>query len=90
MNKHMVSINVEIDKDIKQKFESICDAANLSAATALNMFVTQVVDRNKFPSFLEIPNHETIKAIQDIENGIGLSREFASIKDLMDDLSDND
>ena len=35
----------------------------------------------------EIPNVVTRKAIEDAENGIGMSRSFSSVKDLMEDLN---
>lgn len=40
-------------------------------------------------SFLTIEkyNDETIKAIEEVENNIGLSKVFTSIKDLKDDLN---
>ena len=35
----------------------------------------------------EVPNAVTRKAIEDAENGIGMSRSFSSVKDLMEDLN---
>ena len=37
-----------------------------------------------------IPNAETKQAIEDAHNGINLSKPFASIKELMDDLNADD
>lgn len=38
-----------------------------------------------------IPNEETIKAIENIRNGIGISRSFTSVEELMESLdADND
>lgn len=41
-----------------------------------------------FTSFLTIGkyNNETLRVIEEVENNIGLSREFTNINDLMDDL----
>lgn len=41
-----------------------------------------------FISFLTIGkyNNETLRVIEEVENNIGLSREFTNINDLMDDL----
>lgn len=38
----------------------------------------------------EIPNAETIKAIEDAKNGIGLSKPYSSIEELMKDLNSDD
>ena len=38
----------------------------------------------------EIPNAETIKAIEDARNGIGLSKPYSSIEELMKDLNADD
>lgn len=48
----------------------------------------------KYPDFkqewnnyeLEYQNADTLKAIKDARNGIGLSKGFTSVKNLMDDL----
>ena len=38
----------------------------------------------------EIPNEETIQAIEDARNGIGMSKQFSSVAELMEDLNAND
>lgn len=38
----------------------------------------------------EMPNAVTRKAIEDAENGIGMSRAFSSVKELMEDLNADD
>lgn len=42
-----------------------------------------------FTSFLTVKkyNDETLRVIEEVENNIGLSREFTNINDLMDDLN---
>ena len=39
---------------------------------------------------IDIPNDETAKAIEDARNGIGLSRGFSSVAELMEDLNADD
>ena len=36
------------------------------------------------------PNSETVKAIEDARKGIGLSRAFSSVEELMEDLEADD
>lgn len=38
----------------------------------------------------ECPNEVTMKAIEDANNGIGLSRKFSSVEELMEDLNADD
>lgn len=38
----------------------------------------------------EVPNAETAKAIEDARNGIGMSRRFSSVAELMEDLNADD
>ncbi len=35
------------------------------------------------------PNEETIRAMEEVEKGIGLSREFETVEELMKDLTDS-
>lgn len=39
---------------------------------------------------LEVPNVETRKAIENAEKGIGMSRAFSSVSELMEDLNADD
>lgn len=39
---------------------------------------------------MDIPNEETMAVIHDIENGVGLSRSFSSIDELMEDIHADD
>ena len=38
----------------------------------------------------DLPNEETAKAIEDARNGIGLSRRFSTVAELMEDLNADD
>lgn len=44
--------------------------------------------RNTFDIELEVPNEETLKSMENIEKGQELSKCFASVKELMEDLND--
>ena len=45
----------------------------------------ETADKNDFAAY----NEETIRAIEDVEHGVGVSREFSSIDELMEDLTKN-
>lgn len=86
------NINIRMDVDLKQNFEAFCNDMGMSMTTAFNIFAKKVVREYRIP--FEIggrhPNAETIKAIEDARNGIGLSKGFTSVKDLMEDLNADD
>ena len=56
------------------------------------MFAKKTVRENKIPFEVsrDIPNEETRRAIDNVRKGIGLSREFHSVKELMEDLNADD
>ena len=39
---------------------------------------------------MDVPNRETIRAMKDVENGVGLSKGFDSVEELMADLDADD
>ena len=39
---------------------------------------------------IDVPNEETAKAIEDARNGIGMSKRFCSVEELMEDLNADD
>jgi len=47
----------------------------------------QMDDANIIKISEEVPNEETRKAIDDLRKGIGLSRAFTSVEELMEDLN---
>ena len=56
------------------------------------MFLRQAVREQAIPFRIgnPLPNAVTLKAIQDARDGIGLSREFSSVAELMEDLDADD
>ncbi len=79
------NISIRIDDNLKQKFDSLCEEFGLTMSTAINMFVRTVVREQRIPFEISMNNlnSETIKAIEDVENGVGLSKKFNSVEDAM-------
>ncbi len=77
------NISIRIDDKLKQKFDSLCEEFGLTMSTAINMFVKTVVREQRIPFEISMhtPNTETIKAIEDVEKGIGLSPKFNNAED---------
>ncbi len=87
-----VSTNIKIDPVLKQESQALFESFGLSLSTAINMFLRQAVREQAIPFRVgtPIPNAETLKAIEDARNGIGLSHSFSSVAELMEDLNADD
>ncbi len=87
-----ISTNIKIDPTLKQESQMLFESFGLSLSTAVNMFLRQAVREQAIPFRVgtPIPNAETLKAIEDARNGIGLSRPFTSVSELMEDLDADD
>lgn len=79
------NISIRIDDNLKQKFDNLCEEFGLTMSTAINIFVRTVVREQRIPFEISMnnPNSETIKAIEEVENGVGLSKKFNSVEDAM-------
>lgn len=83
-----VSTNIKIDPDLKRESQILFEQLGLNLSTAINMFLRQSVREQAIPFRVgnPVPNSETLKAIEDARKGIGLSRGFSSVAELMEDL----
>ena len=88
----MTNVNIRMDADTKRQFELFCNEIGMTVSTAMNIFAKTVVREHRIPFELtaEVPNEETIRAIENVRNGVGLSRGFTSVAELMEDLNADD
>ena len=86
------SVNIRMDADLKRQFGAFCTDMGMSMTTAFCIFAKKVVREYRIPFEIggEIPNEETRRAIEDARKGIGLSRKFSSVEELMEDLNADD
>ena len=86
------NINIRMDTDLKMQFEAFCADMGMTMTTAFNVFAKKAVREYRIPFEIsgEVPNAVTREAIEDVENGIGMSRAFSSVKELMEDLNADD
>ena len=86
------NINIRMDAELKKQFEDFCADVGMSMTTAFNIFARKAVRENRIPFEVsgDIPNEETRKAIENARRGIGLSRGFSSVRELMEDLNADD
>ncbi len=87
-----VSTNIKIDPVLKKESQALFESFGLNLSTAINMFLRQAVREQAIPFRIgtPVPNAETLKAIEDARRGIGLSRGFSSVSELMEDLDADD
>lgn len=87
-----VSTNIKIDPVLKKESQALFESFGLNLSTAINMFLRQAVREQAIPFRIgtPVPNAETLKAIEDARKGIGLSRGFSSVSELMEDLDADD
>lgn len=83
------NINIRMDDNLKQQFDFLCNELGLNMTTAFNIFAKTMVRQQKIPFevALEIPNAETLTAIDDVNRGRNLSKAFHSVTELMEDLN---
>ena len=86
------NVNIRMDSDLKTQFEAFCTDMGMTMTTAFTVFAKKAVREYRIPFEIgaEVPNAVTRKAIEDAKNGIGISKGFSSVKDLMEDLNADD
>ncbi|MFQ9096082.1 MAG: type II toxin-antitoxin system RelB/DinJ family antitoxin [Faecalibacterium sp.] len=87
-----ININIRMDSDLKQQFEAFCNDVGMTMTTAFTVFAKKAVREYRIPFEIgaEVPNADTKKAIEDARKGIGMSKPFSSVEELMEDLNADD
>lgn len=83
------NVNIRMDENLKQQFDHICKELGLNMSTAFNIFAKTMVRQQKIPFeiSLDVPNAETLVAIDDVNHGRNLSKSFHNVTELMEDLN---
>lgn len=86
------SVSIRMDSELKRQFEEFCADMGMSMTTAFCIFAKKAVREYRIPFEVggEIPNEETRRAIEEVRQGIGLSKAFSSVAELMEDLNADD
>lgn len=81
-----------MDKALKEQLESLLSDLGLDMTTYFTMSAKQAVKEQAkpFKVTMEVPNAETIQAMNDAVEGKGLSREYSSFSDMMKDIDTED
>ena len=85
-------VSIRMDSELKNQFEALSSDVGMTMTTAFVIFAEKIVSEQRIPFEIssEIPNATTRKAVEDTRKGIGLSRGFSSVKELMEDLNADD
>lgn len=85
-------VQIRMDSELRDSAAKTFDALGLDLPTAIRIFLKKSVAVQGLPFEVraEIPNEETRRAMENAERGIGLSRSFSSVAELMEDLNADD
>lgn len=86
------NISIRLNNDLKRNFDNLCNELGFNMSTAITMFIKAAVREQGIPFALSLNdyNKETQKVIKDANEGIGLSKAYNSVDDMMNDiLKDN-
>ena len=67
-------MSARVSPDLKERTEKLFTSLGLAVSEAFNLFLNQADLRQGLPFAVEIPNAETLKAIEDSRAGIDLHR----------------
>lgn len=86
-----MNINIRIDRELKNQFEEFCANVGMSMSTAFTIFAKKVVREQRIPFEvgIEVPNSETIEAIQEVERMKAdptIGKTYDNVDAMMEDL----
>ena len=88
-----VSLNIRIDKDLKNNLSNLCDELGMNVSTAFTIFAKAMVRRGGIPFdvALDEPNKETMDAIREVEDmkkHPSAYKSYTDVKKMMEDILD--
>ncbi len=85
----MATINIRIDDGLKRDSEMVLSELGLGMTSALTIFLKMVVRTKSIPFSIEIPNEQTLKAFDDVEqisSGKVVAKKYHDTAELRKDL----
>ncbi len=80
------TIQTRIEPGIKLEAEKILKTLGITTSEAINIFLRRIIMEKGLPFPVKITNTETIKVLEDIIEGINLSKEYDSIDEMFENL----
>ncbi len=88
----MATINVNVDDKVKEQAKETLEYLGTNFTNVINMLLRQIILTESIPFEIKVPklNAETKKAIEDAENGIGLSKGYTNLDEMWKELDKED
>jgi DNA-damage-inducible protein J len=82
------NVSVRLDEQLKRDAEELFDDLGMNMTTAMTMFLKQAIRYQGLPFDVkrDVPNSDTLAAIDDVNNNRNMSRTFSSVAEMMEDL----
>ena len=86
------NINIRIEPELKKEVESTLNDLGMNLAEAITIYLKQIVLTDSIPFVIQKPklNKETIKAIEEAQTGINLSKGYTDLNEMWEDLEKED
>lgn len=86
------NITMRMDEDLKTQLQELVSNLGMDMTTFFTISAKQAVREQRIPFeiSMDVPNADTIRAIDDVRHGRSLSRSFSSVEELMEDLNAED
>ena len=83
------NVNIRMDENTKKEFNAFCNEIGISVSSAFNMFAKTVVREHRIPFEIttDVPNAETVAAIEKTDRGEDLYGPFNTVDELMESLN---
>lgn len=86
------NITMRIDEQLKADLQELVSNLGMDLTTFFTVAAKQAVREQRVPFSINmnIPNADTIRAMEEVRNGINLSRGYSSVEEMMEDLNADD
>ena len=86
------TLNIRIEPELKKEVEGTLNDLGMNIAEAVTIFLKQVVMTDSIPFSIKKPklNAETLKAMEEVEKGINLSKGYTNLDEMWKDLEKED
>ncbi len=83
------NVNIRMDEQTKKEFNAFCNEIGISVSSAFNIFAKTVVREHRIPFEIttDVPNSDTIAAIEKADKGVDVFGPFNTVDELMESLN---
>lgn len=83
------NVNIRMDEQTKKEFNAFCNEIGISVSSAFNIFAKTVVREHRIPFEIttDVPNSDTMAAIEKADKGEDVFGPFNTVDELMESLN---